>query len=44
MLTEIFKGMSITLRELFKPPVTIQYPEIKRPVRQRFRGRHELRR
>ena len=44
MLTEIFKGMSITLRELFKPPVTIQYPEVKRPVRQRFRGRHELRR
>src|SRR5512140_227298 len=44
MLTEIFKGMSITLRELFKPAVTIQYPEVKRPVRQRFRGRHELRR
>src|SRR5512136_2962442 len=44
MLTEIFKGLSITLRELFKPPVTIQYPEVKRPVRQRFRGRHELRR
>jgi len=44
MLTEIFRGLSITLRELFKPPVTIQYPEVKRPVRQRFRGRHELRR
>ena len=44
MLLEIVKGLSITLRELFKPPVTIQYPEIKRPVRQRFRGRHELRR
>ncbi len=44
MLSEIFKGLSITLRELFKPPVTIQYPEVKRPVRQRFRGRHELRR
>ena len=24
--------------------MTIQYPEVKRPVRQRFRGRHELRR
>ena len=44
MLSEIFRGLSITLRELFKPPVTIQYPEIKHPVRQRFRGRHELRR
>lgn len=44
MLIEIVKGMIITLRELFKKPVTIQYPEVKRPVRQRFRGRHELRR
>ena len=44
MITEILKGMFITFRELFKPPVTIQYPEVKRPVRQRFRGRHELRR
>ena len=44
MITEILKGMFITFREIFKPPVTIQYPEVKRPVRQRFRGRHELRR
>ena len=44
MILEIFRGLSITFRELFKPPVTIQYPEVKRPVRQRFRGRHELRR
>lgn len=44
MLMEIVKGMSITFRELFKKPVTIQYPEARRPVRQRFRGRHELRR
>ena len=44
MLLEILRGMSITFREMFKPPVTIQYPEVKRPVRQRFRGRHELRR
>jgi NADH-quinone oxidoreductase subunit I len=44
MVLEILRGLSITFREMFKPPVTIQYPEIKRPVRQRFRGRHELRR
>jgi NADH-quinone oxidoreductase subunit I len=25
-------------------PVTVAYPEVKRPVRKRFRGRHELKR
>ncbi len=40
----IFKGMSVTLREMFIPPQTIQYPEVKRPVAARFRGRHELKR
>ena len=44
MIFELFKGFSTTLKEFFTPPVTIQYPEVKRPVRQRFRGRHELRR
>jgi NADH-quinone oxidoreductase subunit I len=29
---------------MFERPVTIQYPEVKRPVRNRFRGRHILRR
>ena len=40
----IFKGMSVTLREMVSPPATIQYPEVKRPVAARFRGRHELKR
>lgn len=40
----LFKGMSVTLREMFNPPVTIQYPEVKKPVAPRFRGRHELKR
>jgi NADH-quinone oxidoreductase subunit I len=40
----IFKGMSVTFREMITPPVTIQYPEVKRPVSARFRGRHELKR
>lgn len=40
----IFKGMSVTLREMLTPPVTIQYPEVKREVAARFRGRHELKR
>ncbi len=41
---QLFKGFATTFRQLFNPPVTIQYPEVKRPVRPRFRGLHELRR
>lgn len=37
-------GMMTTLRELVQKPVTFQYPEQKRPVRQRFKGRHSLHR
>src|SRR5213083_3705998 len=44
MLGEIIKGLSTTFKYLFKKPVTVQYPEVKRPVRERFRGRHELKR
>jgi len=38
----MLKGLSQTLKEFFNKPVTISYPEEKRPVRQRFRGRHVL--
>jgi NADH-quinone oxidoreductase subunit I len=41
---EIVRGLLVTLRSLFERPVTFQYPEVKRPVRERFKGRHELRR
>lgn len=44
MFGEIVKGLYTTLKHLFQPPVTVQYPEIKRPVRNRFKGRHELKR
>ena len=44
MLDEIVKGMATTLKHMFKTPVTIQYPEVKRPVRERFKGRHHLKR
>jgi NADH-quinone oxidoreductase subunit I len=44
MFTEIFRGLAITFRELFSKPVTVQYPEQKRPVRTRFKGRHVLKR
>jgi NADH-quinone oxidoreductase subunit I len=41
---QIAKGMWITFKSMFEKPVTFQYPEQKRPVRQRFRGRHVLNR
>jgi NADH-quinone oxidoreductase subunit I len=44
MLTEILRGLFTTLKMMFTKPVTIQYPEVKRPVRQRFKGRHILKR
>ncbi|MBU3622077.1 NADH-quinone oxidoreductase subunit NuoI [Polynucleobacter sp. CS-Odin-A6] len=44
MLKDILVGMSITGRYLFKPKITIQYPEEKTPQSARFRGLHALRR
>lgn len=41
---EIARGLATTLREMVSKPVTIQYPEEKRPVHQRFKGRHVLKR
>jgi len=40
----MLRGLWTTFREMFTKPVTIQYPETKRPVRTRFKGRHELKR
>jgi len=40
----LMTGMWTTFRSMFEPPVTYQYPEVKRPVRERFKGRHELKR
>jgi NADH-quinone oxidoreductase subunit I len=44
MFGAILSGMATTFKHLFRPPVTIQYPEVKRPVRRRFKGRHHLKR
>jgi len=43
-VVELGRGLWTTLRSMFEKPVTIQYPEQKRPVRPRFRGRHVLKR
>ena len=43
-LVELARGFWTTFRSMFERPVTISYPEVKRPVRERFRGRHELKR
>ncbi len=44
MIGELLKGMAITFKHMIRPPVTIKYPDVKRPVRERFKGRHELKR
>ena len=38
----IVKGMLVTLRNLFRQPVTVQYPEERRVSPQRFRGAPSL--
>jgi len=40
----LIKGFWTTFRSFLEKPITYQYPEVKRPVRPRFRGRHELKR
>lgn len=42
--SEIMRGMSVTLGNLFKEPATINYPFEKGPLSPRFRGEHALRR
>jgi NADH-quinone oxidoreductase subunit I len=44
LLTEIFTGLSLTFRYMFRPKVTINYPYEKGPLSPRFRGEHALRR
>ena len=41
---ELVRGLWTTLRMMAEKPVTFQYPEEKREVRPRFRGRHVLKR
>lgn len=42
MIMPLLQGLKITLQHLFKKPVTLQYPEQKQPVSERYRGLHAL--
>ena len=44
MLWELFMGLRLTGRYLFRKKFTVQYPEEKTPQSPRFRGLHALRR
>lgn len=43
-LTEMLRGLTLTLKVFFEPKVTINYPFEKGPLSARFRGEHVLRR
>jgi len=44
LLTELLAGMLLTLRYMFRPKVTLNYPYEKGYLSPRFRGEHALRR
>lgn len=44
LLAELIAGMSLTLKAMFQPKHTINYPYEKGPLSPRFRGEHALRR
>jgi NADH-quinone oxidoreductase subunit I len=43
-LTELRNGLALTWRNLFRPKITVHYPEEKTPQSPRYRGLHALRR
>ncbi len=44
LLTELVKGLGISIKYMLKRPVTLNYPHEKGPLSPRFRGEHALRR
>jgi NADH-quinone oxidoreductase subunit I len=42
LLLDLFQGLRLTLKQLFKCSITVQYPEESTPKSQRFRGLHAL--
>lgn len=43
MVLEEFKGFAVTVKRVFRSPVTIEYPDVKREMANRFRGLPSLR-
>lgn len=43
MVLEEFKGFAVTVKRVFRPPVTLEYPDVKREMANRFRGLPSLR-
>ena len=43
MVIDEFKGFAVTLKRPVREPVTIEYPDEKRPMANRFRGLPSLR-
>ena len=44
LLSELLSGLRLTLRYMFRRPVTVNYPFERGPLSSRFRGEHALRR
>ena len=44
LLSELVRGMWLTLSYMFKPKATLNYPYEKGPISPRFKGEHALRR
>lgn len=40
----VIRGFATTIKHVLEGPVTIEYPEEVRPIRERFKGRHALKR
>jgi NADH-quinone oxidoreductase subunit I len=43
-LSELFRGLLVTLKHVVRKPVTVQYPETKKEYAARYHGRHQLNR
>jgi NADH-quinone oxidoreductase subunit I len=44
LLLELFKGLALTGKHMFRRKITVQFPEEKTPLSPRFRGLHAQRR